>query len=143
MNEPAGGRAQILVVEDDRLHREFIAQILDNIGHSVTIAYDGSDALELAKQYDFDLILMDIEMPGIDGIETARRLRDMKRHREIAETPIIAISVEPDDARRAACLDAGMVDFIPKSIWKPKWEPDIREKIDAWLQNKTKHEKTA
>ncbi len=123
----------ILLVEDDRTHREFVSAILEKIGCRVTVAYDGEDALRLAMQFDFDAILMDIEMPIMNGIEAAKRLRDMKRHHDIDDVPIIAISAEPEGDARSACVDAGMVDFIPKHMWKPKWEPNIREKLGRWL----------
>lgn len=133
MKTEPGKRANILLVEDDRVHREFVSRILERIGCEVTIAYDGKDALNMLREQSFDLILMDIEMPKMNGIEAAREIREMRRHRDIQPTPIIAISADPEPGMRKECLDVGMVDFIPKSIWRPEWEPNIRMKLSPWL----------
>lgn len=125
--------AQILLVEDDRVHREFVSRILGKFGCVVSVAYDGEDALRLVRVYPFHLILMDIEMPHMNGIEAARVLRDMKRHHDIPDVPIVAISATRDDMTKEACVEAGMVDFIPKSMWRPYWEPTIVEKLTHWL----------
>lgn len=125
--------ARILLVEDDRVHREFVSRILGKFGCEVSVAYDGEDALRLVRTYPFHLILMDLEMPLMNGIEAARRLRDMKRHHDIGDIPIVAISATRDDIMKDACLEAGMVDFIPKSMWRPYWEPSIVEKLTHWL----------
>lgn len=128
-------RHSVLLVEDDRTHREFVSRILEKLGCDVSIAYDGKDALHMVMEQPFDLILMDIEMPKMNGIEAARRLRDMRRHHDIQPVPIIAISSDPEPQAREECLDAGMVDFIPKSIWRPEWEPKIKAKLDPWLRS--------
>lgn len=127
-------RCRVLLVEDNRTHREFVSRILEKIGCDVTIAYDGKDALHMVREEPFDIVLMDIEMPKMNGIEAARQMRDMRRHHDIEPIPIIAISSDPQPDVREECLDAGMVDFIPKSIWRPEWEPSIRAKLKPWLR---------
>jgi len=127
-------RCHVLLVEDDRTHREFVSRILEKIGCDVTIAYDGKDALFMVREQPFDLILMDLEMPKMNGLEAARQIRDMQRHRETEPAPIIAISSDPEPDIRKECTEAGMVDFIPKSIWRPEWEPSIRAKLGPWIR---------
>ncbi len=134
MTEERFSNTHVLLVEDDRTHRDFIAQILENIGCKVIIAFNGSDALSFIKRHRYDVILMDVEMPEMDGIEAARAIREMKRRGDIAdEVPIIAITANHDPETERACIDAGMVGLIPKHVWKPKWEPSIREKMLQWL----------
>lgn len=126
-------KAEVLLVEDDRTHREFIANILEAIGCCVTIAYDGKDALSFVARHTYDLILMDVEMPQMNGLDSARRIRDMVRHGDIHDVPIIAITARREEEMEIACRDAGMVDFIPKDIWRPKWEPLIIRTLTRWL----------
>ena len=131
MNEALS--AHVLLVEDDRTHREFICGILESIGCQVTIAYDGKDALSFVARQSFDLILMDVEMPHMNGLDSARRIREMMRHGDVQQTPIIAITARHEEAMEKACRDVGMVDFIPKDIWRPKWEPMIIKTLTRWL----------
>ena len=125
----------ILLVEDDRSHREFVANILEGIGCKVMIAFNGKDALSLIERNNkFDIILMDIEMPEMDGLEASRRIREMKRHGDMPDdTPIVAITSNSTEDIEKTCLDAGMAGMIPKHLWKPKWEPSIKEKLQEFI----------
>lgn len=125
--------ASVLLVEDDRTHRDFISQILENMGCRVTVAHNGEEALALALNRKFDLVLMDVMMPRMGGIDAARRLRDMIRHGDIKHVPVIAITATHDETIQRECLEAGMVDVISKEIWKPKWEPAIRDALMKWI----------
>lgn len=127
---------RILLVEDDRTHREFISNILESAGCHVTIAYNGKDALARIMAMPYNMILMDVEMPEMNGLETARVLRDLMRHGEVEHAPIIAITARREPEMERLCREAGMVDFIPKDIWRPKWEPVIRDKLLHWVDIK-------
>lgn len=127
---------RVLLVEDDHTHREFISTILESCGCHVTIAYNGKDALARIMAMPYNMILMDVEMPEMNGLETARVLRDLMRHGEIEHAPIIAITARREPEMEKYCREAGMVDFIPKDIWRPKWEPLIREKLLHWVNGK-------
>ncbi len=127
---------RILLVEDDRAHREFVANILENIGYKVMIAFNGKDALPFVIEHKFDIILMDLEMPEMNGIAAARAIRELKRHGEIEDIPIIAITANHDEETEKKCIDAGMVGLIPKHIWKPKWEGSIKEKLQEVLDQR-------
>jgi CheY-like chemotaxis protein len=79
----------------------------------VQCASDGLEALDAASKSHFDVILMDLQMPGWDGFETAARIRELVDYRE---TPIIAVTANCSDENRARCASCGMQDFLPKPV---------------------------
>ncbi|KGK99398.1 chemotaxis protein CheY [Methanococcoides methylutens] len=81
--------ANILVVEDNSMNREFVVDLLEVEGHKVSQAENGFQALEFANKNEFDLILMDIQMPKMDGLEVLQRLKSSEKTRDI---PAIAIT---------------------------------------------------
>ena len=107
------GSARLLVVDDDAVNREVtLALIGSALPHSEAV-FDGLEALRRAELQPYDLILMDVQMPGIDGLETCRRIRGLPGG---AATPIVALTANAfaDDRRR--CLEAGMDDFLTKPV---------------------------
>lgn len=109
--EPTSTR--VLLVEDNSVAQRFMTTLLERRGYAVTLAPDGLAALDEAGRQQFDLILMDLQMPGIDGIETARRLRQTE---SAATVPIIACTANPSSEVRADCTAAGMNDFLSKPV---------------------------
>lgn len=105
--------ASILVVENDPLSRELAQRVLAAGGHRVVCACDAEEALRLAADTQPDLVLMDVRLPGIDGLEATRRLRADPATRDV---PVVALSAQAfdEDVRRA--LDAGCVDYLTKPI---------------------------
>jgi CheY-like chemotaxis protein len=100
--------------------------ILQRVGIDPILARDGQAAVNRAGESPFDLILMDMCMPGLDGLEATRRIRGLDAHRQ---TPIIAVSANVFEEDRLACLAAGMNDFIAKPV-----EPDgLYRVMAAWL----------
>ena len=129
---PAGaGQAvagrRVLLVEDDPVNRTVATAMLQNLGYSVAVAEDGVQAVERAAAGDFDVILMDVQMPHIDGLEATRRIRAMPGH---AHTPIIAITANAFDQDRDACIKAGMNDFVAKPIAPER----LGEVLARWLR---------
>ena len=106
----------ILVVEDNAFNRRLLEETLTALGHRVTLAEDGRQALQMVQQERFAMILLDIRMPGIDGIEVARQIR--RRERTSSETPVpmIAITADADAATREICLNVGMNTVLTKPV---------------------------
>ncbi len=105
--------ARILLVEDNPLNQRVAVEILHALGLKVDIANDGAEGVAAVAKRDYDAVLMDMQMPVMDGLEATRRIRQQPEH---ARLPIIAITanVLPRDTER--CLKAGMNDFLPKPI---------------------------
>ncbi len=106
--------ARILVAEDTAINRIIVDTMLSQAGHSVTLANDGAEALEAVCRDEFDLILMDMQMPVMDGLEATRHIRAGAEN--IRDIPIVALTaaVLPNEIER--CMQAGMSDFLPKPI---------------------------
>jgi signal transduction histidine kinase/CheY-like chemotaxis protein/HPt (histidine-containing phosphotransfer) domain-containing protein len=113
-SQPAAG--EFLVVEDNNYNRRLLEEILTSWGGSVTLAEDGQQALNLIEKRSFDLILLDLRMPGIDGFEVARRIRYREQEWNEHPVPIIAITAEADIATRETCLDSGINAVLAKPI---------------------------
>ena len=106
--------AHILLVDDVAVNRELVRAMLTPFGHTFEEAANGAEAVQSAMQAPFDLILMDLQMPGMDGIAAARAIRaaaDVNRH-----TPIVALSANVLPEHLDACWEAGMSDHVAKPI---------------------------
>ena len=112
----ATATGSILVVEDNAFNRRLLEETLTACGHQVTLAEDGRQALQMVQQQRFAMILMDIRMPGIDGIEVARRIR--RREQKLSEMPVpmIVITADADPATRETCLKAGINAVLTKPV---------------------------
>ena len=100
--------AKVLVVDDDATVREVVVDYLRNAGHEVHEAVDGAGALEAVRQVDTDLVVLDVMMPGIDGLEVCRRLR---RHSDVPIVLLTALGAEQD---RVVGLEIGADDYVTK-----------------------------
>lgn len=116
---------QVLVVDDNRVNRSLAVAMLSKLGVSATQAASGREAVDMAAARLFDLILMDVQMPGMDGLEATRQIRDL----DLPEQPyIVALTANAFDADRERCLQAGMDDFLSK----PYRLADLRTKLAAF-----------
>ncbi len=114
---PSGiNRRHVLVVEDDAMNQMIVCSMLQNAGYLTSTADDGAQALDLLSRETFDLVLMDWQMPDMDGLEVTRRLRDGSVGEFGTVVPIIALTANAFAEDRAACLAAGMNDFLTKPV---------------------------
>jgi len=102
----------ILLAEDNQINQQYALAVLAKGGHQVTLAENGRQALEAATQGDFDLILMDVQMPEMDGVEATRRIRALPAPR--GAVPIFAMTAHAMNGVSDEYLAAGMSDYIPK-----------------------------
>ncbi|MFN0160829.1 MAG: ATP-binding protein [Burkholderiales bacterium] len=128
--QAASGRRQILVVEDDPLNASIVHGMLTYAGYAVTIATDGASALATIRDADFDVTLMDWQMPDMDGLEVTRRLRAGDAGEHGRTMPIVALTANAFAEDRVACLDAGMNDFLTK----PVLSEHLIETVMRWCQ---------
>ena len=106
--------AKILLVEDEPDNRDLIRMFLESDGHSVATAATGEDAVAEAAGAEFDLVLMDLSLPGeFDGIEATRRLRADGRFDRV---PVVALTAHAMPEDRAKCVDAGCNDYLSKPV---------------------------
>lgn len=118
--------ARILLVEDNEMNRDMLSRRLERKGFEVTMAVDGRQGIEMATSGAFDLILMDMSLPEVDGWEATRRLRADDRTRT---TPIIALTAHAMAGDREKALEAGCDDYDTKPIELPR----LLSKIQALL----------
>jgi CheY-like chemotaxis protein len=129
--------AHILVVEDDRTHQAYITEILQQLGFEATLAENGHQAVEMVKNRRFDLILMDCNMPVMDGWEAASLIDAMRKRGDISNTPLIALTANQREGDAEKCFASGFDEYMAKSIWQPKWQPNIECILDKWLVKTT------
>ena len=103
---------RILVAEDNATNRRLAERLLDRLGYGATLVEDGRRAVQAAGEDDFDVILMDVQMPELDGLQATQRIREVQGSRPW----IVAITANTMAADRRACQDAGMDDYVSKPI---------------------------
>jgi two-component system sensor histidine kinase/response regulator len=105
----------VLLAEDNPVNQRLVKRLLEKRGHRVTVANTGREALEFAENERFDVILMDVQMPDMDGLEATARIRELEKETE-TYTPIIALTAHTMKGDRERCLAAGMDNFVNKPI---------------------------
>ena len=104
----------ILFIEDDRMNRRVVKDMLDVAGATMAEAESGEEGLAMLGARRFDLLLVDLRMPGMDGMEVIRHVR--ARHDEKAATPVIVVTADTADDLREQCLAAGADDVLFKPV---------------------------
>jgi CheY-like chemotaxis protein len=117
--ETAGRRLRILVAEDNPVNQQVAMGLLRKLGHSVDVVGDGVEALEAVRLLPYDLVLMDVQMPEMDGLEATRAIRALGQQ-PAAGVPIVAMTANAMRGDDQMCLDAGMNGYISKPIDRRK-----------------------
>jgi PAS domain S-box-containing protein len=124
---------RILLSEDDPVNQMVISMGLDDTGLMIEVAEDGAQALEMARREAYDLILMDMQMPRMDGIAATQALRTIPEYKDV---PIIALTANAFVEDRRTCLDVGMNDFLTKPVYREV----LCGTILKWLRQRNFHE---
>lgn len=118
---------KILLVEDNLLNQKFAAAVVKKLGHQVVVAENGQIGLDLYLNEHFDLVLMDIQMPVMNGIEATKAIRKIEKEAgDDRHIPIIGITAYVMDHARKNCLEAGMDEFMAKPYKPVQLEEKIR-----------------
>lgn len=104
---------KILLAEDNEINQDVICLLLQSSGLYVKVADNGQTAVDLAKTKVYDLILMDIQMPVLDGLQATKKIREIP---ELNQLPIIAMTANAFSEDRQKCMEAGMNDFLAKPV---------------------------
>lgn len=123
----------LLLVEDNLVNIKVAHVMLKKLGFSFDIAMDGFEAVGMLDKNRYDLVLMDCQLPGIDGYEATRQFRQMEHNRQLPHTPVIALTANAMQGDRETCLQAGMDDYMTKPISMQ----GLREKLQQWLGQTT------
>ncbi|MFN2267197.1 MAG: PAS domain S-box protein, partial [Desulfonatronovibrio sp.] len=130
--------ANILLAEDNQVNQLVASKILKKLGHKVSIASDGEEAVQAFKNNSFDLIFMDVQMPGTDGLEATRQIRNLESDNiphlademlDEKKIPIIALTAHALKEDKERCLAAGMDDYITKPITRK----GIESLLEKWI----------
>jgi two-component system sensor histidine kinase EvgS len=130
---PRAGSGIILLVEDDPASLKSIREMLRRLGHLVVLARNGQEGLDVMEHVLFDLILLDIRLPGMDGKEVTRRIRACPE--PVCTTPIIALTAYAMAGDKEAFLEAGMDDYLPKPVQRA----DLQDIVEAHLVQRSRN----
>jgi two-component system, sensor histidine kinase len=116
MDLPLPASLRVLVAEDNPINQKVICRMIQRQGWTVTLAANGKDAYESFLRGQFDLVLMDVQMPEVDGLEATRLIRQEESRRTMEPTPIIALTAHAAESQQQQCLAAGMDGVITKPV---------------------------
>jgi two-component system sensor histidine kinase/response regulator len=126
---PSHARYTILLAEDNSINQKLAVRVLENRGHKVSVANNGKEALEALERASYDLVLMDVQMPEMDGFQATAAIRNKERGTE-TRLPIVAMTAHAMAGDRERCLEAGMDDYVAKPL-KPV---DLFQTIDRAIE---------
>ncbi len=126
-------RLRVLVAEDHPVNRQYMAALLENLGHEAHFCVDGQEALQAAGERRFDLVLMDLHMPVLDGVGATRAIRALPDPQR-STVPIVALTADAFEETRERCLVAGMNDFLTKPVSPQKLGASLRRLFGTDVQ---------
>jgi len=121
--------AQVLLAEDNVVNQKVVLAILNKLGYAADVVTNGFEALERLRRHQYQLVLMDVQMPGMDGLEATRLLRNPNSDVLNPAIPVIALTAHAVEGYREICQQAGMSDYVTKPITMKQ----IRRILDNWL----------
>lgn len=119
----------VLVVDDNEINRAVASELLERFGCRVIVADGGEEGARMALEERPALVLMDVQMPGVDGFQATRRIRDHETQTGAPRLPIVAVTANAMRGDRERCLDAGMDDYLSKPISRPR----LQEVVERWI----------
>lgn len=125
---PRVSRPRVLLTEDNPVNSKVASRMLEKLGCELELALNGKEALEAFASGGFDLILMDCQMPLLDGFDATRAIRTRELERALRRTPIIAMTANAMEGDRERCLEAGMDDYIAKPVQLEQ----LRKAFERW-----------
>ena len=128
---PGRLRGRVLLAEDNVVNQQVAMAMLGTLGLAVEIANNGRDALEMSERGAFDLILMDVQMPVMDGLEAVRRIRRRERAEGGTAVPIVALTAHAMAGDRETCLAAGMDDYLTKPLQSAELRAALARRLPA------------
>ena len=126
--------SRVLLAEDNMINQEVASAMLESAGCEVVAVNDGQLALQALKDNNFDLVLMDCQMPTMDGFETTRRIRQQAS--DYSQIPVIALTADIQEGIMEQCREAGMNDYLSK----PFTHDSLLDIVMKWLPDKTYRE---
>ena len=147
-NRPQAAPRRVLLVEDTPANRKVVQRVLQRRGHEVVVAVNGREAIEAFKEGAYDLILMDVQMPIMDGLEATETIRELERQESRRPTEILAMTAHSLRGDRERCLRAGMNGYLAKPLdlaelldlvesvgGAPRLEPNPTQPLNARMQS--------
>ena len=116
MNDNASRNLRVLLAEDNHVNQLVAIGMLNELGHETIAVADGNEAVAKIKEQDFDIVLMDCQMPELDGYKATQTIRQWENEQDLPETTIIALTANALSGDRERCLDAGMNDYLSKPL---------------------------
>jgi PAS domain S-box-containing protein len=126
VSEKIRQRTRILLAEDNPINQKLVVMMLQKAGFSLDVVENGQQAIEALRKQNYNLVLMDVQMPDVDGLEATRQIREMENNDQ--RTPIIAMTAHAMKGDRELCLAAGMDDYLSK----PLVPEDVFAAIERW-----------
>ncbi len=130
-NDTANDNLHILLAEDNQVNQAIAVGMLNELGHETTVVDNGIDAVAAFKEGDFDLVIMDCQMPELDGFEATHEVREWEGKKGLPPTPIVALTANALSGDRERCLDAGMTDYVTKPFTQASLAAVIADNMEA------------
>ncbi len=134
---PAQRPLQVLIAEDNAVNQRLAKLNIEGWGHKVVLANDGTEAVDAFKEKEFDLILMDLQMPKMSGFEASSAIRKLEKMRGITRTPILALSANVLKGVRDECVKSGMDGYVSKPVRQPELLGAMAQLIQSLFMDRT------